>query len=64
MEIGHAPEAECAVCGGWPAALRPTMRGIIECIPLTKPLCKGCMVAFWRNCVGPVIEPPEPEPKG
>jgi hypothetical protein len=62
MKIGEAPEAECAVCGRWPPALRPIMRSAIESLPLRKPLCRACAAAFARNCWG-WVEPPKPEPK-
>jgi hypothetical protein len=61
VEIGKAREAECAVCGAWPSALRPAMRNAIHTLPVKKPTCKACVVAWARNALGLRIEP---EPKG
>jgi hypothetical protein len=60
VRIGEATEAECVFCGRWPSALRPVMRNAIDRLPLKKPVCEACVVVFWRNCVGRVIEPKGP----
>jgi hypothetical protein len=65
MEIDDAREAECVVCGEWPAALRPAMRNAIDSVPLRKPLCEACVEAFAHNCIELWLNPPEPpEQKG
>jgi hypothetical protein len=54
--MGAANEDECAVCGSWPATLRPSMRTAIYGLPLKKPICEGCVDVFWQNCIEPLIK--------
>jgi len=37
---------DCAVCGHWPPALRPTMRRAIDELSLRKQICDECLRAF------------------
>jgi hypothetical protein len=46
-------EEDCACCGRWPAADRPSMRVLINRIPLEGKICEGCLMAWWHNCVAP-----------
>jgi hypothetical protein len=43
-----ASEDDCAVCSGWPAADRETMRTLIDRIPL-EGVCEACEMEFWRS---------------
>jgi hypothetical protein len=49
MSEDRLSEDDCAVCGRWPPALRPTMRDAIFRVPLHEPVCDDCMVAFVTN---------------
>ena len=51
-------EEDCAICRHWPAADRPSMRLLVERIPLDKPTCDECLVEWWRGCIVPLIEAP------
>jgi carboxymethylenebutenolidase len=49
-------EDDCVVCGQWPKADRPSMRALINSLPLkeNEQICFKCLRAFWTNCiVGP-----------
>jgi hypothetical protein len=47
--IGDAREAECAVCRGWPSALRPVMRNAVDGLPLRKPVCEACVEGIVKG---------------
>ena len=36
-----------AICSQWPRALRETMRGAVDELPLSKQVCDKCLRAFW-----------------
>jgi hypothetical protein len=51
-------EDDCPVCGDWPKAERPAMRGLISSIPLQEEICGHCLTAFVANFVAE----PQPQP--
>jgi len=56
---GEPPTSEddCAVCGQWPAADRRSMRLLIDTLPMQEAVCDRCLMAFWRNCIVPLLPP-------
>ena len=44
-------EDQCAVCARWSAAERKGMRMLIDYIPRKEPMCKECVMAWWRNLI-------------
>jgi hypothetical protein len=60
VEIVDEPsvaEADCAVCREWPEADRSSMRMMIGRIPLEQ-VCDECQMAFWQNCIVPLLPKP------
>ena len=53
MPMPPPPENEddCTVCGAWPKGLREQMRNGVTEIPLKKPMCEACLMAWWQNTV-------------
>jgi len=49
METEFVPEAQCSVCSAWPPQDRASKRALLDEIPLGKPICPRCFVAFWKN---------------
>ena len=54
---GEPPTSEddCAVCGQWPPADRRSMRLLIDTLPMQEAVCDRCLMAFWRNCIVPLL---------
>ena len=51
-------EDDCVICRHWPAADRSSMRGMIARMPLREDVCEGCSMAFWGNCIVPLLPKP------
>jgi hypothetical protein len=52
-------EDDCLVCGKWPERDRWALREMIDTVPLDG-VCAACDMAWWRNCIVPLIEAPDP----
>ena len=51
-------ETECLVCSQWPKTDRRALRRLIDTIPLADEVCRACNMAFWRNCIAPLLPKP------
>jgi hypothetical protein len=51
-------EDDCVVCGSWPERDRWALREMIDTIPLSDDVCDECNMAFWRNCIVPLLPKP------
>ena len=51
-------EVDCVVCSQWPEADREAMRLFVDKIPLKQSVCDPCQMAFWQNCIVPLLPNP------
>jgi hypothetical protein len=58
MDEGYVSEQDCSLCSTMWASERPKFRKNIRGIPLDKPVCNACLMAFARNIGFPVRDDP------
>jgi hypothetical protein len=54
-------EEQCELCSGMWASERGAFRATLETLPLDKPVCNACLMAFWHNVGFPISTDEEPK---
>jgi len=47
-------EDQCSLCSRMWSSERDAFRANLDTLPLDKPVCNACLMAFWRNLGLPV----------